>query len=70
MDESNPTCNERFARLGTPLTGEARRDYRESIVSTPGLGEFGGVILYDETIRQQKKGSPLCLRPKEKQEQA
>jgi fructose-bisphosphate aldolase class I len=56
MDESNPTCNKRFAQLGIPQTVEARRAYRELIVSTPGLGEcISGAILYDETIRQQKK---------------
>ncbi len=56
MDESNPTCNKRFAKLGIPQTVEARRDYRELIVTTPKLGEcISGVILYDETIRQQKK---------------
>jgi fructose-bisphosphate aldolase class I len=56
MDESNPTCNKRFARLGIPQTEEARRAYRELIVTTPGLGEcINGAILYDETIRQQKK---------------
>jgi fructose-bisphosphate aldolase class I len=56
MDESNPTCNKRFARLGIPQTEEARRAYRELIVTTPGLGEcISGAILYDETIRQQKK---------------
>ena len=56
MDESNPTCNKRFARLGIPQTVEARRAYRELIVTTPRLGEcISGVILYDETIRQQKK---------------
>ena len=55
MDESNPTCNKRFARLGIPQTAEARRAYRELIVTTPGLGEsICGAILYDETIRQQK----------------
>ena len=61
MDESNPTCNKRFARLGIPQTEEARTSYRELIVTTPGLGEFiSGVILYDETIRQQKKdGTPF-----------
>ncbi|MGZ6170893.1 MAG: class I fructose-bisphosphate aldolase, partial [Gemmatimonadaceae bacterium] len=61
MDESNPTCNKRFARLGIPQTEEARRSYRELIVTTPGLGEFiSGVILYDETIRQPAKdGTPL-----------
>jgi fructose-bisphosphate aldolase class I len=56
MDESNPTCNKRFAKLGIPQTEEARRAYRELIVTTPGLGEYiSGAILYDETIRQQKK---------------
>jgi fructose-bisphosphate aldolase class I len=61
MDESNPTCNKRFAKLGIPQTEEARRSYRELIVTTPGLGDsISGAILYDETIRQQKKdGTPL-----------
>jgi fructose-bisphosphate aldolase class I len=56
MDESNPTCNKRFAKLGIPQTEEARRAYRELIVTAPGLGEpISGAILYDETIRQSKK---------------
>ncbi len=61
MDESNPTCNKRFAKLDIPQTVEARRAYRERIVTTPGLGEsISGAILYDETIRQQKKdGTPF-----------
>src|ERR1700686_4915546 len=61
MDESNPTCNKRFARLGIPQTEEARRAWRELIVTTPGLGEsISGAILYDETIRQQKTdGTPF-----------
>jgi fructose-bisphosphate aldolase class I len=61
MDESNPTCNKRFAQLGIPQTVEARRAYRELIVTTPGLGEcIGGAIFYDETIRQQKSdGTPF-----------
>jgi len=61
MDESNPTCNKRFARLGIPQTEEARRTWRGLIVTTPSLGEcISGVILYDETIRQQKKdGTPF-----------
>ena len=61
MDESNPTCNKRFAKLGIPQTEEARRAYRELILTTPGLGEsISGVILYDETIRQKKKdGTPF-----------
>jgi fructose-bisphosphate aldolase, class I len=61
MDESNPTCNKRFAAMGIPQTEEARRAYRELIITTPGLGDFiSGVILYDETIRQQKRdGTPF-----------
>src|SRR5665647_2491219 len=61
MDESNPTCNKRFARLGIPQTEEVRRAYRELIVTTPRLGEcINGAILYDETIRQRKKdGTPF-----------
>jgi fructose-bisphosphate aldolase class I len=56
MDESHPTCNKRFAKLGIPQTVETRRAYRELIVTTPGLGEsISGAILFDETIRQQKK---------------
>ena len=48
-------------RSGIPQTEEARRAYRELIVTTPGLGDcVGGVILYDETIRQRKKdGTPF-----------
>src|ERR1035438_559246 len=61
MDESTPTCNKRFVSLGIPQTVEARRAYREMIVTTAGLGEcISGAILYDETIRQQKSdGTPF-----------
>ena len=56
MDESNPSCNQRFAKLGIPQTEEARRAYRELIITTPGLAEsISGTILSDETIRQHKK---------------
>jgi fructose-bisphosphate aldolase class I len=61
IDESNPTCNKRFARLEILQTEETRRAYRQLILTTPGLSEcVSGVILYDETIRQQKKdGTPF-----------
>ena len=61
MDESNPTCNKRFAALGIPQTEEVRRAYRELIVTTPGLSEcISGAILYDETIRQHtREGTPF-----------
>jgi fructose-bisphosphate aldolase, class I len=54
MDESTPTCNKRFAPLGIAQTPEARRQYRDMIVTTPHLAEaISGAILYDETIRQK-----------------
>jgi len=61
MDESNPTCNKRFAPLGIPQTEASRRAYRELIVTTAGLGEsISGAILYDESIRQKTgKGTPF-----------
>ena len=61
MDESNPTCNKRFAALGIQQTEEARRAYREMIVTTPGLSKsISGAILYDETIRQHlTNGTPF-----------
>jgi fructose-bisphosphate aldolase class I len=63
MDESNSTCNKRFAALGIPQTEEARRSYRELIVTTPDLGEsISGVILYDETIHQKKKDGTTFLK--------
>src|ERR1035437_10362877 len=61
IDESNPTCNTRFAAAGVPQTEEARRAYRELIVTRPGLAEsISGLILYKETIRQRTTdGTPL-----------
>ena len=53
MDESTPTCDKRFAKLGIPTTEAMRRAYRDMIVTTPDLGRcISGAILYDETIRQ------------------
>jgi fructose-bisphosphate aldolase class I len=61
MDESDPTCNKRFAALGIPQTADARRAWRELIVTTPNLAEsISGAILYDETIRQHlQDGRPF-----------
>jgi len=61
MDESNPTCNKRFSKIGIPQTEEARRNWRDLLVTTPGLGEcISGTILYDETIRQNgRDGTPI-----------
>ncbi len=63
MDESTTTCNQRFANRGIAQTVESRRDYRELLVTTPGLGEYiSGAILYDETIRQRKKDGTLFVK--------
>ncbi len=40
IDESNATCNTRFAKLGIPQTVEARRAYRESSPPRALPGEF------------------------------
>jgi fructose-bisphosphate aldolase class I len=61
IDESNSTCNRRFAQFGIAQTEESRRAYREMIVTTPGLSaSISGMILYDETIRQATaEGTPF-----------
>ena len=47
MDESVPTCNRRFAILGFGETEEKRRQWRELIATTPGIGDFiSGAILF------------------------
>jgi fructose-bisphosphate aldolase class I len=64
MDESIPTCNRRFEALGIPQTPEKRRDYRQMLLSTDGLGRYiSGAILFDETFRQARSdgGSMLEL---------
>ena len=53
-DESAPTIEKRFKGIGVASTEENRRDYRELLLRTAGLGQFiSGVILFDETIRQR-----------------
>ena len=39
MDESNPTCDKRFAAAGIPQTVEMRRAYRELLITTPRLAD-------------------------------
>ncbi len=62
IDESTGTCNKRFATRGIAQNAETRRQYRQLIAETPGLGEsISGQILYDETIRQRKDdGTPFA----------
>src|SRR3954449_13286529 len=61
-DESSGTIKKRFDQIGVESTADSRRDYRELMFrSTEGMSKYiSGVILYDETIRQNAKdGTPL-----------
>ena len=60
-DESTGTMDKRLHAEGLESTEEVRRQYRELIVSTPKLdNSISGVILFDETIRQNSsEGTPL-----------
>lgn len=60
-DESSATIKRRFDAIGVESTEQNRRAYRELLFRTPGAAEYiSGVILYDETIRQQAAdGTPL-----------
>ena len=61
-DESHPTIAKRFAAIALESTQETRRAYRELLFTTPGLGDYiGGVILFDETLRQSTRdGVPFA----------
>jgi fructose-bisphosphate aldolase, class I len=61
-DESTGTIGKRFESIGVQSTADNRRDYREMLFRTSeAMSKYiGGVILYDETIRQNAKdGTPL-----------
>jgi fructose-bisphosphate aldolase, class I len=60
-DESTGTIKKRFDSIGVESTEETRRAYRELLFTTEGAEEYiGGVILYDETIRQKASdGTPF-----------
>jgi len=52
-DESTPTIGKRFATINTESTEANRRRYREMLFTTQGIADYiGGVILFDETLRQ------------------
>ncbi len=55
-DESTGTIEKRLKSIEVESTEEKRRDYREMLFTTPGVGDHvSGVILYDETIRQSSR---------------
>jgi fructose-bisphosphate aldolase class I len=60
-DESTGTIKKRFDSIEVESTEESRRAYRNLLFTTPGMEEsIGGVILYDETIRQSADdGTPF-----------
>ena len=61
-DESSGTIKKRFDAIGVENTESNRRDYRELMFrATEAMSKYiSGVILYDETIRQNAKdGTPL-----------
>lgn len=61
-DESHPTIEKRFTSLDISNTQENRRAYRDMLFTTPGAEDFiSGVILFDETIRQESSdGTPFA----------
>ena len=53
-DESNGTMSSRLEAVGVSATSETRRSYRTNLFSTKGYEDsISGVILFDETIRQE-----------------
>lgn len=61
-DESSGTIKKRFDSIRVESTEQNRRDYREMLFTTPGCEQYiSGVILFDETIRQNASdGTPLA----------
>jgi fructose-bisphosphate aldolase class I len=60
-DESSPTIKKRFDSIKVESTEESRRRYREILFTASGIERYvGGVILYDETLRQSTRdGTPF-----------
>ena len=60
-DESAPTIKKRFDSINAESTEDNRRYYREMLFRTEGSAEFiSGVILFDETLRQNAEdGTPI-----------
>ena len=61
-DESTGTIKKRFDAIAVESTEPNRRAYRNLLFTTEGMEEFiGGVILFDETIRQRADdGTPFA----------
>ncbi|AAZ97466.1 fructose-bisphosphate aldolase, class I [Thiobacillus denitrificans ATCC 25259] len=60
-DESGPTIKKRFDTIAVESTEKSRRRYREIMFTAESIERYiGGVILYDETLRQSTRdGTPF-----------
>ena len=61
-DESSPTIKKRFDSINVESTEDTRRFYREMLFRTEAATPYiGGVILFDETLRQNAEdGTPMA----------
>ena len=62
-DESTATMTKRLESVKVQSTAENRLLFRETLFSASGMTEYiGGVILFDETIKQitSKKNKIIC----------
>jgi len=61
-DESTGTCTKRFESIGVESTADNRCNYRSTLFTAPGLdGYISGVILFDETFRQNIFGTDILI---------
>lgn len=60
-DESNASCEKRFAAVGVECTESTRQEYRQLLLTTPKANEYlTGVILFEETFNQStSQGQPF-----------
>lgn len=59
-DESTKTIQKRLEKIGVASNPETNLTYRKMLFTTPGIEQFiSGVILYDETIRQEIDGQSV-----------
>jgi fructose-bisphosphate aldolase class I len=59
-DESTPTLTRRFESVGVEPTFENRHYYRHALFSATGIEKYiSGVILFDETIKNEETIAPL-----------
>ena len=60
-DESSPTIKRRFDAIGLESTADNRRDWRQLLFTSEGIGDWiSGVILFEETLAQDASdGRPL-----------